>query len=278
MVNKSKVMKRVLASWFHTLVSFFVMAISISILIAVSSRFGGGRAVVGIVMTMAGVAIASFLLSEVIVCLIFRAKKPSEAEHQHFFSSVEELCSSRGMWFRPRLYILHGEKPNACAFGWGFFGQYAIGITEELYRLLSPIELKGVLAHELAHIRCKDVGMMTALVLVTGSAEKLANLFLKGKTALGKGPFALFFGWVLLLLVKFIFPVGRSAISQERERSADALGAFYIGSPEPLISALKKLQKAMSTGDNKEKSVIEELFLSHPKMNQRIALLKDLSI
>lgn len=273
MVNKTKVYKRVLETWIHTIVSMIVMAVCMAVLIGITCRFGGAKVAVTIVMSTAGVGLAVFFLSEAIVTLLFRAEKPDKKKHFIFIQTIEELCKSRKMFFRPRLYILKMGTPNACAFGIGFFGQYAIGITEELYEMLDRDELKGVLAHELAHIRSKDVGLMTIITIITGGAEKLANLFLKGKTSLGKTFFASIIGWFLLFFAKFIFPVGRSAISKEREMSADALGALYQGTPDHLKSALIKLHSAYP---RIEPTFIDELFISHPEIERRLKSLENL--
>jgi heat shock protein HtpX len=274
-IKRSKVYKRVALSWMHTLVSMFVLFVIMAFLIAVSLRFGGHRIVMGILAAGGIAALITFLISEVIVTMLMRAYKPDHKEFPHFINGVKELCKKKGMIIRPRLYILQMSVPNACAFGWGFIGMAAIGITKGLYDLLEPEEMKAVVAHELAHIKCRDVGLMTLLVIITGSAEQLAKLFTKGKTSLGRGPFAFIIGWFFWLIAKVMIPMGRSAISQERELTADALGALYMGSPDALITALRKLEKSIDK--KREPSVIEHLFISHPGMDERIENLKQLT-
>jgi len=276
-VNQAKVRKIVLINWLHTSVVFFVTTILMIIAVGLSVRFGGAKVIIRILMT--GVAMTGFLflISEVVITSLMKAHKPDQSRHQRFIGDIRDLCHDVGRFWqpKPRLYILEMGVPNACAFGLGFFGQYAIGITQELYDLLSPQELKAVLAHELAHIRCRDVGLMTLLVLITGGGEELSKLFLGGKTSLGKGPFAFIIGYGLYVVAKLIFPLGRSVISQLRELSADALSALYTGSAESLKSALRKLA---ATRPQHDRHFLDDLFISHPSVEQRIENLNHCSL
>lgn len=278
-VNRRKVYLRVLETWLHTIVAILVMVLTMAVVVALAVRFGGATVVIGILTSVGGLTIAVFALSELIIQHLAQAERASEQDFPEFIRAVQELC--RGKWMLlPRLYVLHlGGKPNACAFGWGILGQYGMGITPELYKLLTPQELKAVAAHELGHIRSKDVGVMTILVLITGGAESLAKLFLQGKTSLGAGPFAYLIGGFVWVVAKLIFPVGRNAIAQERESSADALGALYVGSPEPLCSALEKLQRAseQERGGPAGETFLDDLFINHPRTGKRIADLRGLA-
>lgn len=230
MVNKKKVYWQVVKTWSHTLVSLFVMVVVMMLSLAIFSRFGGPKTAVAILISTAAMSITVYLLSEFLITKFMKAKRATVEEYPFFVEQVKELCKSKRMLFTPRMYVMKmKDMPNAFAFGWGFFGQYAIGITPEIYELLDKDELRGVLAHELAHIRSKDVGLMTLIVLITAGAEKFARQFMGGKTALGKGPAALILGGILYFFSRFIFPIGRSAISQERELMADALGSLYVG-------------------------------------------------
>lgn len=272
-INRNLVRKRVFMCWIHTLVALFVTCVSMIVVMAIAARFGGSRIVVGIVLSTGLLALVMFLVAEPLIVFVLRARSPHPLQEFHFIQSVQELCRERGMWFTPRLYMLKLDMPNAMAFGMGLFGQYAIGITPRLYELLTRQELKAVLAHELGHIRCKDVGIMTVIVMITGGAEKMARLFLDGKTALAKTPAAILLGLLLLFFSRFVFPIGRSAISQEREVTADALAALYLRDSAPLISALRKLQQHAQEPE----IVVSDLFISHPRMQRRIALLEQLS-
>lgn len=274
MINKWSVRKAVLLSWYYTFMALFSVLVVTGFIGWFTVRRLGPRPIMATILPMVVFSLLIFLFSEPLVNLWFKAKHPDRKEYANFIDSIERLCQRKKMWFRPRLYVLEIPVPNAMAYGLGFFGQYAIGITPSLYRLFNTQELEAVLGHELGHIRSKDVGIATVIGIITSSVEKIQQLLLSGKTALGKGPvmwaLAVLF-WVVSLLFKFL----RSAISQERELAADALGASYVGSPDPLVSALKKLH-AQKPRDTDNDSFLSDLMVSHPGMEERIKRLESL--
>jgi len=272
-LEKKAVWKTVALSWYWTILALVGMMLVLFIVGFFSRRFvspalfmsaGGGFLIVSFL---------TFTFSEVLVNLLMQAKTARKEDHPDFIEVAEELFRERKLWVYPRLYVMKMDVPNAMAYGMGFPGFSAIAITQPLYKLLSKAELKSVVAHELAHIRCKDVGLLTTIGLVTGSVEKLRQLFLSGKTTLGRGPFAFVFAGMLWIVSKILLGFLRAAISQERELAADALGAYYSGSPNPLIRALRKLSK---TSKKSEKHVLSDLMVSHPGMDERIESLQAL--
>ncbi len=280
-VSTRKVILRVLESWSHTLIALTTMVMVMTIMGALTARFLGARLLISVLMGTAGTALLVWALSEVIVNLLGRARVVDVEEFPRFVAVTNDLFSKHWRFLpRPRLYILKfGGLPNACAYGIGIPGLCAIGITAELYQLLDEEELKAVVAHELGHLRSFDVGLMTVIVLITGGAEELSKRFLGGRTALGKGPFALAVGALMYLFAKFVIPVGRSAISQERERAADALGSLFVGTPVPLMTALGKLEHArIAHGQGgASETILTDLFISHPRMATRLNALKTLA-
>lgn len=270
MIERKRVWKAVLTSWGYTLLAFFEVAVATLVIGMISYRFIGPRGIIGIATAVSVTMMIGFLLSEVVITLIFRAKRATPEEYGNFIEVAHDICSRKNMWFKPRLYILALDVPNAMAFGWGIFGMSAIGITPKIYELLEKDELRGVIAHEIAHIRCRDTGIMTMIGVLIFGVERLRRVLLSGKTALGKGPFTYFFGALLWMTEKFIFGFLRFAVSQERELAADALGAFYVGTPEPLMSALKKLAQAASKDAKKQRTVLDDLMISHPTMDERL--------
>lgn len=277
MISKSKVYRRACIGWFHTLVSLFVMAVSMTLIFAICVRFGGGKIIMSVLGTTMALALTMFFLSELVAVLVLRAERAEiDIGYPNFNRSVDELCRERGIRFKPRLYILNGfDKPNAAAFGMAILGQCGIGITPSIYELLTYEELKSVLAHELAHIRSKDVGLMTVIMVITSSAEQLSKKLCQGKIA--KGPMMILLGWIIHGLAKLIFPIGRAAISQQREFTADALASLYVNTNVHLSSALTKLGKGAHLEDD-EKSVFDDLMISHPRMEHRIQQLKSYQV
>ena len=226
-----------------------------------------------------GTIVAAFLLSESLVVLMFGARRATRDEFPQFVAAVEDLCQGR-LKKLPRLYVLEMEVPNAMAFGIGFFGQYAIGITKPIYTMLTPRELRGVIAHELGHIRCKDVGLMTAFGLVgNGSVYLLEALSTKFGAILS------FITIPISLALKLVTSISQAAISQEREYAADALATTYLSSPAPLIDALTKIAswqqtrtiEAQATAKEQAdklkgrslREILKDAFRATPKSQQR---------
>jgi heat shock protein HtpX len=274
-MKKIVVWKIVLQSWFYTFLALFSFIVIIGVISVISMKFLGPQQSLGIVIFAFFMMLIVFIFSELIVILLMGAKQINKKsnEYKDFYNVVDGLRRKKRMWKCPRLYVLKSlDSPNAMAFGWGILWQYAIGISPSLYQKLTYEELEAVLAHELAHIRCKDVGIFTCIGILTSGVKKLKRVLLSGKTALGRGPFAFIFAGILWFLSEVVFRFLQSAISQERELAADALGASYVGSPEPLISALNKL---VVSSEEKE-SLFQDLFISHPKMAERIKSLQKL--
>jgi len=272
-LNKKAVWKIVALSWYYTGLAILGMLFTLLILGIVSVRFIGPAVLISIIGGFLIFSILAFVFSEPLINLFMRAKPAQIDEHPEFVGVAKELFKHKKMWVHPRLYIVDMSVPNAMAYGMGLPGFSAIAITQPLYDLLDRDELKSVVAHELAHIRCKDVGLQTTIGLVTGSVEKLRKVLLGGKSPLGRTPPAFFFAGLLWFVSKVLFGFIRSAISQERELAADALGASYFGSPDPLIRALGKLA---GTSEENKKFVLSDLMVSHPGMNERIKSLETL--
>jgi len=272
-MNKYAVWKAVAISWMWTLGALFSMVVTFGFVLMLSRRFLTPAAFISLIAGFLVISILVFVFSEIIISLFMRAKPARADKYPDFIETADELFRKKKMWVHPRLYVLDMSAPNAMAYGMGFPGFACIAITPALYDLLDREALKAVVAHELGHIRSKDVGLMTTIGLMTGSVEKLRKLLLSGKSNFGKGPFAWIFAAILWLVSKVIFGFLSSAISQERELAADALGAYYIGSPDPLIRALKAL---VGSSQKSTKSALSGLMVSHPGMNERIQSLQSL--
>lgn len=235
---------QVVLSWLHssvslaTLFGLFLVAGFMGV-----GTFGDSEEFIDLLITLFGMAFLAFLLSEVMVVTMMNGYRANREDHPRFVNAVERLCGNKKR-FLPRLYILQIPVPNAAAFGWGFMGQSAIGVSQELCDLLDDKELEAVLAHELGHLRMRDVGTMTVVSMLLSAADRLAQITSKNSTTLAAVPLVgALLPIIALLIRKFILPMIRSSISQEREYCADALSAIYTGSPDPLASALRKLEK-----------------------------------
>lgn len=271
MVSRKQVFKRVLIGALNTFVVFFSAAISMGVLLLIVARFMGPRAALSALAGCAAIGLITFLLSELIVVLTSGASAEEVASYPLFPELVCEITKDWWFFVKPRLYILPHDSPNACAFGVGFLGQWGVAITPSLYHKLDRSELKAVIAHELGHGICKDVGLMSQYVVITGTTEKFAKAFWNMKTPLGKGLLSLVIGALFYLFAKVLFPIGRNTLSQEREETADALAALFVGSPRPLMSALEKIHDGFK--DTDDGSFIDALFVTHPRHKDRLQAL-----
>lgn len=274
-LNRRAIYGRVIKSWLHTLLVLFVIVCVMLIALWLSFRFAPFRVVLAIMMGGWVMALFVYIISEPLIILIFQGRVAKPEEYPVLCNEYDQLCRGRRLWLRPRLYILKMDVPNAMAFGLGFFGQCGIGVTKGLLDILKPSELRAVLGHELAHVRSKDVGLMTIFGLIAGAGRELVNLFLNGRTALAKSPLAFLVGGVLWVITRLILPIGQSALSVEREYAADALSTLYCGQATSLISALRKL--GGSHLPKQENGFLDDLMISHPNMDDRIAMLEQYS-
>lgn len=281
MISSRRVWSTTFVTWFWTVFAFTLTFIVALILTAAAMRFLGHKAVIGILTPVFVGMLSTFLFSEIIVVLVMKGRRATEEDYPHFVQVVDEIYARKRPWWilKPRLYVLNRlDMPNAMAFGWGVLGQGGVGITPSLYKLLTKEELKGVIAHEMAHIMARDVGLMMIVTVLTSGVDKIRKVLLSGKTALGRGPFAFVFAILLWVVGRVVFRFLSSAISRERELSADARGASYVGSSGPLISALRKLSASRGKVAKKPQTIFDDLMISHPKMEERIEALKSLEI
>jgi heat shock protein HtpX len=245
---------------------------------ALTANYGGYEQVVSFLEVGTASLLAMYFLQEIIVVILLRGRPAMREEFPLFHQAVDELMKGKWVMMRPRLWIVKmpEDVPNAVAFGPGLFGWHSIAITESLYRLMSDEELKLIIGHEFAHIRCKDTGILTALSFVVNGSSTL------GKYLRNSGnPFAMIAGYLIGGATRYLLPIGTAAIQQEREFAADALASIYFGTPLPLISGLRKLEaefKKLNKPKRPRKgSILSDLYISHPRMDVRIAALEALT-
>ncbi len=239
--------------------------------------------------------LGAYWFSDKIVLAMYHAKPLSAPEAPELFEVVGELSRKAGMPM-PRVYLVPHPSPNAFATGRG--PRHAVvAVTQGVLQLLSREELRGVLAHELAHVRNRDVLVMTLAATIAGAIAMLASwarwaVFLgNSRNRRGGGGLEL----VALLLMAILAPLAATiiqlAISRTREYSADASGARLLGTPSGLINALLKLEEYSRrmplTGANPATAhlcivnplrgeTFAALFSTHPPMARRIERLKAL--
>src|SRR5215467_12775961 len=207
--------------------------------------FGGQR---GLVMAF-GLAIlmnfVSYFWSDKIALKMYRAQPVTREQLPRAYAVVERLTAKMGIPM-PKMYVIPTESPNA--FATGRNPEHAsVAVTEGILNLLNDEELEGVLAHELGHVRNRDILISSIAATLAGAITMLASM---GRWAMifggfggrddrdrGGGPAALF----MLIVAPLAATLIQLAVSRSREYQADATGAHYTGNPFALASALKKL-------------------------------------
>ena len=203
----------------------------------------GGRQGMYLAFILAlGMNFFSYWFSDKIVLSMYRAQEVSPEEAPQMHQMVEELAHEAGIP-KPRVYIIPDDSPNA--FATGRNPQHAaVAATQGIVRLLTPVELKGVLAHELGHVLNRDILISTIAATLAGAIMILANMarwaaILGGRDDENRG------GILGVLIMSIIAPIAamliQMAISRSREYLADETGAHLAHNPESLARALEKL-------------------------------------
>jgi heat shock protein HtpX len=290
-------------SWL--IIAVFVLLVA-GIVIAIQYLFGMGPIGFAIAAVVAiGTSWAAYYNSDKVALRMSRARPADPTQYARYHNLVEGLCIASGLP-KARLYIIDDPAPNAFATGRNPQNA-AIAATTGLLEKMNRVELEGVLAHELAHVRNYDILVSTIAVTMVGIIALLSDFFLRfmfwgGRRDRGDsnnagpvGAILAIVGVVLLLLSPLIARLMQLALSRRRESLADASGVQLTRYPPGLISALKKLQADTTVIDTASKATahlwIEEpldteaghsgarfnrLFATHPPLEERIKALESM--
>ena len=267
---------------------------------------GNGLAATIVALVVAGVlAFTSYWKADKIALAVSRAKPADPQEYARLHNLVEGLCLASGLP-KPGVYVVVDPAPNAFATGRNP-RHAAIAVTTGLLEKLNRVELEGVVAHELSHIRNYDILVSTLAVTMVGSVALLSDLSIRtmwwnggrvsreGDRHNSSNPLALV-GFALLILAPLAARAMQAAVSRQRETLADVSACQMTRYPPGLISALEKLQAdntvthSASTatahlwieqplsgvGDAGKMRATHRLFDTHPPLEERIALLREL--
>ena len=238
--------------------------------------------------------IGSYWFSDKIVLTMYKAKELSPSEAPMLHAMVEDLARNAGIP-KPRICLIPDDSPNA--FATGRNPQHAVvAVTQGIMRLLSPDELRGVIAHEIGHITNRDIlvqsiaGVLASVVMVLANMMQWAAIFGGGRSD-GEGGGNVFSALLVALLAPIAASLIQFAISRSREYLADATGARLCGNPLSLASALGKLgayskQVPMQQGSpatahmfivNPFAGGVGKLFSTHPPLEDRIHRLQEMA-
>lgn len=276
-------------NYFKTFLLIFILT---SLFMVVGYALGG---INGALIALGFAAIMNMIAywnSDKMVIKMTGAQIADPSQYKQFYNVVSNLAATANIPM-PKLYIMHQDTPNAFATGRNP-ANAAVAITTGIWQLLSQEELSGVIAHELAHIKNRDILISTIAATFAGAISMLANMFM----------FMNLFGGhnenrphpIVGILVMIVAPIGASimqmAVSRQREYQADKLGGALCGNPLYLAAALKKLEEYNRKPHNekninpstahmfivnpfaKSREHTDSLFSTHPNTFNRIIALE----
>lgn len=246
--------------------------------------------------------VLSYWYSDKISLKMARAIPADRNTYPELYRVVENLCITSGLPM-PGIYIIPDSAPNAFATGRDK-DHAAVAVTRGLIGMMDKNELSGVIAHELSHIGNRDILLQTVVVVLVGFISIMAHIFTRSNFLGGKrdsdrgggqlGLILMIVGIVFVILSPVIAKIIQLAISRKREFLADASGALLTRYPEGLASALAKIGAygaPMATANNatahmyisspfgsKSAKGLSKLFMTHPPVDERIAILRGMDI
>jgi heat shock protein HtpX len=205
--------------------------------------------------------LGAYWFSDRIALAMARAKPISESEAPRLYQIMREL-TTRADLPMPRLYMIPQDQPNAFATGRSP-KHSAVAVTQGIVKLLSEDELRGVLAHELAHVRNRDI-LITSVASAIGGAITYLGYMLLWFGGDDESPLGLIGSLALVLLAPIAASIIQLAVSRQREYSADATGAEISGNPESLASALLRLEEGAKAIPMQVNQAAEPLYIVKP--------------
>jgi heat shock protein HtpX len=274
----------------NTLKTVFLMSLMTLLLVLIGSWLGGSNGMMFAFLIAFAMNFGSYWLSDKIVLMMYKAKEVAAGEAPKLQSIVARVCSQAQLPM-PKLYIIPGKTPNAFATGRNP-EHAAVAATEGILTMLSDDELEGVIAHEMSHVKNRDILTGTIVATMVGAITMIARM----------AGWSMMFGGrsddrknsgigdlLLLILAPIAATLVQLAISRSREFAADEGSARLTGRPLSLANALQKLENAaekipleQATPATAHMFIVNplsgggmmKLFSTHPSTEERIARLQ----
>ena len=274
----------------NTARTVMLMTLLTLVLVGAGGALGGqGGAFFALIMA-AAMNLGSYWFSDKVVIKMYRGQETRSGE---LYEVVSELCQQNNL-IMPKVYLLPQETPNAFATGRNP-SHAVVAATQGITRILSRDELKGVMAHELAHVQNRDILIGSIAATFAGAISFLAHMaqwsmIFGGRDDEDSNPIAMF---AMMLLAPIAAMLVQMAISRSREYGADQKGAQLSGNPHSLANALRKLESAnhrmpmqkvneatahMFIVNPLSGKKLAKLFSTHPPMEERIRRLEGMQI
>jgi heat shock protein HtpX len=227
---------------FNVMKTAILMAAITALFMLLGQYLGGQQGMMIALVVALGMNFFSYWFSDKLVLKMYNAQQVDETTAPQFYRMVAELAQ-RAQLPMPKVYLIQEDAPNAFATGRNPQNA-AVAATTGILRVLSERELRGVMAHELAHVKHRDILISTISATMAGAISMLANfaMFFGGRGGDGRShnPIA---GLLVALLAPMAAALIQMAISRAREFEADRGGAEISGDPQALASALQKIQR-----------------------------------
>lgn len=287
------------------LIAGFVLLLSL-VGLAVNWLIGYGAVGVVVALLIAGgTAFLSYWKSDAVALRVSRAVPADPHQYRRLYNLVEGLCIASGLP-EPKVYVIDDPAPNA--FATGRNPKHAsIAVTTGLLDMMNRVELEGVIAHELSHVKNYDILVSTLAVTMVGAVAVLSDIVIRmmwwngGRTRRGNdrsdssNPLALV-GFAMLIVAPLVAKVMQAAVSRRREQLADFSACHMTRYPPGLISALEKLEADSTVTHSASRATahlwieqpvprregegrltwLNKLFDTHPPLQERIAALREL--
>ncbi|MCB1381406.1 MAG: zinc metalloprotease HtpX [Notoacmeibacter sp.] len=251
-----------------------LLAAMTALFMGVGYLIGGQSGMLIAFVIAAAMNLFSYWNADKMVLRMHNAREIGEDNAPEFFSMIRDLSANAGLPM-PKVYLIDNPQPNAFATGRNP-DNAAVAATTGLLNLLTPQEMAGVMAHELAHIQNRDTLTMTVTATIAGAISMLGNFaFLFGGNRDSENPNPLGFAGVLVAMIvaPFAAMLVQMAISRTREYAADRRGAEICGHPQWLASALDKISAGTHRIVNEtaeENPATAHMFIINPLSGQRM--------
>jgi heat shock protein HtpX len=279
----------------NSLKTIMLMALMMGLLLFIGDWFGGEQGLLTAFVFSLLMNFGMYWFSSKIVLMSYRAREVTEAESPRLFGIVQRLAAQAQLPM-PKIYIIPGETPNAFATGRNP-EHSAVAATEGILKILSDDELEGVIAHELAHVKHRDILIAALVAAMAGTITFVARMAMYASIFGGgnrdrenSSPIGQIF---LIILAPIAAMLIQFAVSRSREFAADEGGARICQRPLSLANALRKLEKGVEQIPMQNAGTatahmfivnplfgggITKLFSTHPPTEERIARLEQLAM
>jgi heat shock protein HtpX len=266
-----------------------LLATLTGMLVVIGALIGGPSLALTFLVIGAVINMGAYWFSDKIALKMSGAQPLSEAEAPRLHQMVRELCHTAGLPM-PKLYVIPQDQPNAFATGRSPT-HAAVAVTRGITQLLSESELRGVIAHELAHIRNRDTLIQSVAATIGGAITWIAYMLL-WVGGDDDSPLGLVGAIAMVILAPIAAGLVQMAISRQREYAADATGAQIARAPNALADALERLEAGVAAKPMQVNAAAEPLYIvkpfkaggvaglfsTHPPIQERVKRLRAMSV